>query len=115
LGLALGSRFYVLAIDVNNNTLVVGPEDKLFASKLIATQARFARGNLEQPVAVKAKIRYKSPETSAMLYPCNDRVEVRFDTPQRAVTPGQAVVFYQGDEVLGGGIIETGVASTDFC
>ena len=115
LGLALGSRLYVLAIDVNNNTLVVGPEDKLLASRLAATQVRFVRGNPEQPVAVKAKIRYKSPETYAMLYPCEDKVEVRFDTPQRAVTPGQAVVFYQENQVLGGGIIETGVASTDFC
>jgi tRNA-specific 2-thiouridylase len=115
LGLALGSRLYVLAIDVKNNALVVGPEEKLFTSRLVAAQARFVRGNPEQPAVVKAKVRYRSPETSAMLYPCKDKVEVRFDMPQRAVTPGQAVVFYQGDEVLGGGTIETGDATTDFC
>jgi len=107
LGLALGSRLYVLAIDVRNNALVVGPEDRLFASRLVATQARFVQRKVDEPVAVKVKIRYKSPETSAMLYPREDRVEVRFDRPQRAVTPGQAVVFYHDDEVLGGAIIET--------
>ena len=107
LGLALGSRLYVLVIDASSNTLVVGPEGRLFASRLMATQARFVHRNLEQPVAVRAKIRYKSPATDAMLCPCKDRVEVRFDRPQRAVTPGQAVVFYHEDEVLGGGIIET--------
>lgn len=106
LGLALGERLYVLAIDADNNVLVVGPEEKLFVSTLYATKASFVCGKPQQPVAAKAKIRYRSPETSAMLQPREDGVEVQFLKPQRAVTPGQAVVFYQGDEVLGGGVIE---------
>ena len=106
LGLALGKRLYVIAIDAPNNILVVGSEDKLFASKLLATEVGFVGEKPQQPLAIKAKIRYKSPEASAMLYPHEDRIEVRFHQPQRAITPGQAVVFYQDDQVLGGGIIE---------
>jgi len=106
LGLASGKRLYVIAIDVHNNILVVGPEDKLFASKLLATEVGFVGEKPQQPVAIKAKIRYRSPEASAMLYPHEDGAEVRFHQPQRAITPGQAVVFYQGDQVLGGGVIE---------
>jgi len=106
LGLALGKRLYVLAIDADNNVLVVGSEDKLFVSTLCAAKASYVCGKPQQPVAVKAKIRYRSPEASAMLQPREDGVQVQFLKPQRAVTPGQAVVFYQGDEVLGGGVIE---------
>jgi len=106
LGLASGKRLYVIVIDVHNNILVVGPEDKLFASKLLATEVGFVGEKPQQPVAIKAKIRYRSPEASAMLYPHEDGAEVRFHQPQRAITPGQAVVFYQDDQVLGGGIIE---------
>jgi len=106
LGLASGKRLYVIAIDADNNILVVGSEDKLFASRLLANKVRFVCGKPQQPIAIKAKIRYKSPEASATLYPYEDGVEVRFRQPQRAITPGQAVVFYQGDQVLGGGIIE---------
>jgi tRNA-specific 2-thiouridylase len=57
-------------------------------------------------MGVTAKIRYKSPETKAMLYPQGQQVRLVFEEPQRAITPGQAVVFYSDDVVLGGGIIE---------
>ena len=60
----------------------------------------------EGPVEVEAKIRYKSTPALATLIPLDDWAELRFREPQRAITPGQAVVFYQGDEVLGGGFIE---------
>ena len=106
LGPALGKRLYVTAIDARNNILVVGSEDELFASKLLATKVGFVGGKPHQPLAIKAKIRYRSPEASAMLCPYEDGVEVRFHQPQRAITPGQAVVFYQDDQILGGGIIE---------
>ena len=59
-----------------------------------------------EPVTVDAKIRYNAGVSTATLMPRGDWAEIRFDEPQRAVTPGQAVVFYQGDVVLGGGIIE---------
>jgi tRNA-specific 2-thiouridylase len=55
---------------------------------------------------VTAKVRYKASEAAATLYPNGDRAILRFDQPQRALTPGQAAVFYVGDEVLGGGIID---------
>ncbi len=107
LGLSLGKRLYVIAIDADNNKLVVGLQDKLFASKLFANKVGFVGEEPRQPFDVMAKIRYRSPEASATLYPQGDEVEVRFHQPQRAITPGQAVVFYQGDQVLGGGIIES--------
>ena len=108
LGLSLGKRLYVIAIDADNNKLVVGLQDKLFASKLFANKVGFVGEEPRQPLDVMAKIRYRSPEASATLYPQGDGVEVQFHQPQRAITPGQAVVFYQGDQVLGGGIIESG-------
>ena len=58
------------------------------------------------PLDVGVKSRYKSQETPATLYPGEETVEVRFHEPQRAITPGQAVVFYSGESVLGGGFIE---------
>jgi tRNA-specific 2-thiouridylase len=56
---------------------------------------------------ITAKVRYKSPEFSVKLIVNGDSAEVIFDKPQRAIAPGQSVVFYRGDEVLGGGIIES--------
>ena len=106
LGIATGRRLYVHSIDADNNVVVVGPEDKLFVSSLHARSVRFVGDGPQQPVAITAKIRYNSPGTSAMLYPFEGRAEVMFQERQRAVAPGQAVVFYQGDEVLGGGVIE---------
>jgi tRNA-specific 2-thiouridylase len=60
---------------------------------------------LREPIDVTAKIRYKSPEAKAVLYPQGLRARLLFEEPQRAVTPGQAVVFYKDDVLLGGGII----------
>jgi tRNA-specific 2-thiouridylase len=57
-------------------------------------------------VEASVKIRYRAGEAPAIVEPCGDAVHIRFHQPQRAVTPGQAAVFYQGDEVLGGGFIE---------
>ncbi len=106
LGLSLGKRLYVIAIDADSNTLVVDVENMLFASQLLATRVSFVGEMPPQHTAIIAKIRYKSPGASAVLYPQEDGVEVRFHQPQRAITPGQAVVFYQADQVLGGGIID---------
>jgi len=106
LGVASGERLYVLAIDAPNNRLVVGPKERLKVSRLRARDVSFVGDKPRQPVAVEAKIRYSSPQAGALLQPVSDGVEVQFDRPQRAVAPGQAVVFYQGDRVLGGGVIE---------
>ena len=106
LGIAAGRRLYVIAINAMANSVVVGSEDQLFASRLVAGSARFVSRRPESPIAVKAKIRYKSPEIGATLHPRERGMEVLFDKPQRAISPGQAVVLYQGDQVLGGGVIE---------
>ena len=106
LGVATGRRLYVQSIDADSNLVVVGPDDKLFVSSLRARGLKFVCNGPRQPVAITAKIRYKSPEARATLYPSEDGADVVFQEPQRAVAPGQAVVFYQGDEVLGGGVIE---------
>jgi tRNA-specific 2-thiouridylase len=107
LGLASKERLYVLRSDVANNRLVVGPRDQLLSDRLLATRLSWVSGKAPQgPVNITAKIRYKSPEAAAKLHIHQGRAEVQFVKPQRAITPGQAVVFYQGDNVLGGGIIE---------
>ncbi len=99
-------RLYVLRLDPKLNQIIVGTEDKLYTQRLVAYKVRWVSGIMpSEPIAITAKIRYKSPEAAAILFPYSDFVEVIFDQPQRAVTPGQAVVFYQGDEVLGGGTI----------
>jgi len=107
LGLASNERLYVLRLDTANNRLVVGTRDQLLSNRLLATKLSWVSGKApQQPINVTAKIRYKSPEAAAKLYIRQGRAEVQFLKPQRAITPGQAVVFYQGDAVLGGGIIE---------
>ena len=108
LGLASKRRLYVIDINAQNNTLVVGGEEEIFSDTLWATQVHWVSGEaISKPIPVLAKIRYRSPKTEAVLWPQVNGVRLVFSKPQRAITPGQAVVFYQGDEVLGGGIIES--------
>lgn len=109
LGLSLGKPMYVVDIDAENNVVVLGDENEVFDDQLTAGDLNFIPfDRLEQPIEVTAKIRYNSKEVPATIYPVDDgaKVKVVFDRPQRAITPGQAVVFYQGDIVVGGGIIE---------
>ena len=107
LGLASNERLYVLRLDVANNRLVVGTEDELLSDRLFATELSWVSGKApREPIDVTAKIRYQSPEAAAELHLNDEVAEVNFRQPQKAIAPGQAVVFYQGDAVLGGGIIE---------
>jgi len=106
LGVAATQPLFVTAIDPGTGDVTLGPEDALMQTELWAGQVNYISGQVPAAGAdVTVKIRYKSQETPAHLYPQGSDVLVRFDQPQRAVTPGQAVVFYQGDEVLGGGRI----------
>lgn len=107
LGLVSAEPLYVVEIDPINNALVVGPEKYLYSSALIAREVNWiAIDELTEPLKVKAKIRYSSPDFAAMVMPSGrGQLDVSFDTPQKAVTPGQAVVFYDGDTVVGGGTI----------
>ena len=98
---------YVVRIDAARNRVVLGAEDDLYSTSMWASSVNFPRGIAPGiPVEVTAKIRYKASEAPATLTPHDGFAEIRFHEPQRAVTPGQAVVFYNGDRLLGGGIIE---------
>jgi tRNA-specific 2-thiouridylase len=106
LGLASGEQLYVIELDADNNRLVVGSKDRLLHSVLIASQLSWVAGEApKEPSGITAKVRYKAPEVAAELH-LNDIAEVRFAEPQLAIAPGQSVVFYQGDVVLGGGVID---------
>ncbi|MBQ8783966.1 MAG: tRNA 2-thiouridine(34) synthase MnmA [Clostridia bacterium] len=108
LGIAAPAPYYVLQKDAKLNRVVLGSNDDLFLDTLEAENVNFISvESLTEPMKVKAKVRYKQKETEATIYPLeNGNVKVVFDTPQRAITPGQSVVFYDGDTVLGGGIIK---------
>ncbi len=99
---------YVTRIDAENNEVVVGDREDLFRTALWASRVNYVSGYAAGgPIGVTAKIRYKADGAPATVVPLSeDTAEVRFDEPQRAVTPGQAVVFYNGDEIVGGGYIE---------
>jgi len=109
LGVATGEALYVIATDAATQRVTVGPNAKLFCAKLVAREVNWVSwAGLTASIRTAVKIRNKHEAAAATLYPASqpDRVEVRFDVPQRAVTPGQAAVFYDGDLVLGGGWIE---------
>lgn len=108
LGIAAPAPYYVLEKDAKLNRVVLGSNDDLFLDTLEAEDVNFISiESLTEPIKIKAKVRYKQKETDAIISPLeNGNVKVVFDTPQRAITPGQSVVFYDGDTVLGGGIIK---------
>jgi len=108
LGIAAKEPFYVTAIDRERNTLIVGNKEDVYGNKLIASKLNWiAIESLKQPITVKAKIRYRHQEAEAEVAPLDeDQVYVEFKAPQMAITPGQAIVFYDGDSVVGGGTIE---------
>ncbi len=107
LGIAVGEPRYVVAMDTTRNALIVGPVEGLLSRGLVAHGVNWIAGHPPAgPVRVTAKIRYRAPDQPATATPLDDdRVQVTFDQPQQAITPGQAVVLYQGDVCLGGGII----------
>ena len=107
LGLAMGAPVYVCAKDMQANTVTVGPESELFDTIVYAKEVNWiAIPELKGPLRVTARTRYHQTEQPATVYPVGpDSFRLEFDQPQRAPTPGQAVVLYQGDVVLGGGTI----------
>ena len=103
---AFGAPRYVLGLEPERNLVLIGPDEALRARTAVAERLRFTSGAAPLPgVQVEAKIRYKSRPARATLIVDGDTARVQFDEPQRAITPGQAIVFYGGDEVLGGGTI----------
>jgi tRNA-specific 2-thiouridylase len=107
LGIASHVPLYVLGKDAVTNTLVVGTQAELGSRELIAHDVNWLAGEAPRaPFRAEVKIRYTAREAEALVTPRDgDQVQVRFDSPQRDITAGQAAVFFQGDVVIGGGII----------
>ncbi len=112
LGIALGAPVYVCGKNMEKNTVTLGPNEALFANGLRAADWNWIPfPALTEPLRVTAKIRHSQSEQSATVYPEPDgTAKVEFDAPQRAITPGQAVVLYQGDTVVGGGTITEAIS-----
>jgi tRNA-specific 2-thiouridylase len=111
LGIASAHPLYVLEIDQDHNRIVVGENDQLYKPALSASSVHLISGDIpEGPLWIKAKIRYKHKDAPARVVLLDGRrARVDFDRPQRAITPGQSVVFYEDDVVIGGGIIQESI------
>ncbi|MDK2931077.1 MAG: tRNA-uridine 2-sulfurtransferase [Bacillota bacterium] len=130
LGIASTEPFYVVDLDPDRNAVIVGRAGDVMAEGLVATDLNWIPfDRLQEPIRVEAKIRYYTPAVGATVAPVAaqpdnqgvlgprqdlnpNEVEVRFASPQRAVTPGQSVVFYDGDVVVGGGVISRRLRGT---
>ncbi len=109
LGVAVGEPLYVIRTEPETQRVVVGRAEELLRRELTVREVNWVSiPPIREPVRAQVRIRHQHRAAPAKLIPTPDpaRVEVRFDEPQRAVTPGQAAVFYDGDLVLGGGWIE---------
>jgi tRNA-specific 2-thiouridylase len=107
LGIATGEPLYVIATDPQTQRVTVGANDDLLRRRFHVHSINWISiAAIDAPVRAEVKIRNKHAASPATLHPAGERVEVVFDEPQRAVTPGQGAVFYDGDLVLGGGWIE---------
>ena len=107
IGIANERPLYVLGIDAEKNQVTVGEQDQLLTSEFTAAGVNWiAYDDPPKSASANVRIRYRHQEAAANITPiANNRVRVSFRTPQRAITPGQATVFYDGDEVIGGGWI----------
>lgn len=106
-GLALPERRYVCKIDAGSGTVTLGSGTELYSREVLVRDFNWISGEAPSgPIRCSAKIRYRQPEQAANVEPLSENEAlIRFDTPQRAVTPGQSAVLYDDDTVLGGGII----------
>jgi tRNA-specific 2-thiouridylase len=108
LGVAAGRRLYVQEVRPETNTVVLGPEEALLRHTCAVADLNLFDGSLvRQSTQADVKIRYATPPVPATIEPIDEQtVRIRFHSPQRALSPGQSAVFYRGDDVLGGGIIQ---------
>lgn len=109
-GVTSKSPLYVTGLDAETNTIVVGAKDDTYSKGLTATGVSWTGAAPSAPVRVEARIRHRHVPAPALLTPSGATAGLSFDVPQPAVTPGQAVVFYAGEQVLGGGTIARGEA-----
>lgn len=108
LGISNKVPLFVIGFNPKKNEVIVGEEDKLYKKELYATDINLLLfDSITEPLKVNAKIRYSSKEVAAIIYPIKEnKMKVEFEEPQKAITPGQAVVFYIDDIVVGGGKID---------
>jgi len=108
LRISAGAPLYVIDIDLESNAIVVGNKGQVYGDELVASELNWiAMAKLEQTITVRAKIRYLHQEAEAVIAPLDkDKVYIKFKQPQMAITRGQAIVFYDDDTVIGGGVIE---------
>lgn len=114
LGISMGYPIYVTELDYKNNAVIVGKDGAVFSEGLIAEELNFIPfEDIDGRMEVEAQIRYNSFPVKAYIEKINStELKVEFENPQRAITPGQSVVFYLGDLVLGGGIIKKKLKSS---
>ena len=106
LGISSSSPLFVCDINAKNNTVTLGQSEDLFSIQAKVSDFHLISGeSLKDEIKCKVKTRYRQKEQDAAVYPTEYGAEIVFDTPQRAITPGQAAVLYDGDIVLGGGVI----------
>jgi tRNA-specific 2-thiouridylase len=111
LGLGTHRRLFVVDLDAGSKTVVVGGKEALYRRGLVGARASWPSGAPNGPVTALARVRYRSPGVRAVIHPRPDLgVEVIFDEPVAGIAPGQAVVFYEDDEVLGGAWITGAIA-----
>jgi len=106
LGIARGYPLYVTRINAKNNQITVGKREEACKNEFLAKDIHFLTNPFKKKVEINVKIRYNHKESLAVVYPDKRDLRICFKQPQFAITPGQSVVFYQKDTVLGGGIIE---------
>jgi tRNA-uridine 2-sulfurtransferase len=114
IGVALPEPIYVTSIDQKENVITVGRENELLHTTLVATKLNLIKyDNLRSGKRLNVKIRYKDTDEAALVTQVEGNgdgegiAKVKFDAPKRAITPGQSVVFYEGDDVVGGAIIDS--------
>ena len=106
LGIAAEAPLYVCGIDVPNNEVVLGRNADLFSTELDASGCNWISGDVpQQPLRVTARIRYRQPLQDATLFMRDEGAYILFDQPQRGITPGQFAAWYDGDELVGSGVI----------
>ena len=108
LEIALGKPVYVTKIDAENNIIVVDDEDGLYTKEFVAKEINLMKySEISTPIKAVVKIRYKDAGSPATLEQINEsHIKVIFDEPKKSITPGQSAVFYEGDDLIGGGIIQ---------
>ncbi len=116
LGLAKGKPLYVIGIDRKRNALMVGEEREVYGDSFIANSVNWVNSReVTSSFTAQVKIRYNHPGSEAVVSPKGrGEVQVEFKTPQKAITPGQAAVFYDGETVVGGGWIQEIIRSSEF-